>query len=95
MDVINSNPNMLDYFRSSTNKEADKKASQLIMQKNRELSDVFLEIGCLRAHVKCRGERQLVIPGPAQEGNICTPDTTQEGVRGIVAGFQVIGQLKK
>ena len=27
MDVINSNPNILDYFRSSANKEADKKAS--------------------------------------------------------------------
>ena len=46
-DANSSNVNILDYFRSSINTKADKKANMVIMQRiNNELSDVFTGIGC-------------------------------------------------
>ena len=40
-DVVDPNPSMLDYFRSSVDRAADKKASWLLMQRNHtEFSDV-------------------------------------------------------
>ena len=53
MDVINNNPNIPDYFRSSTNKEADKEESRLIQQKiHGEISDVLTRFGCLKSTFK-------------------------------------------
>ena len=52
-DVVNNVPNMADYFRLSINREADKKASQLIMQKIHNIfSNVFEEIGCFEGIFK-------------------------------------------
>ena len=57
-DVININSNMPDYFRSSTDREANKRPSQLIMQRiQNELSDFLTEAGFLLAHLDCRHMR--------------------------------------
>ena len=53
MDTINSNPNIPDYFRSSTDKEAEKKESHLIIQNiHSKFSDVFTGIGCFKGTFK-------------------------------------------
>ena len=46
-DVISTTSNMPDYFRSNTDREADKRAGQLTTQRtNNELSDNFTRIRC-------------------------------------------------
>ena len=55
MYVINNNPNMQDYFRSSLNKEADKRASRLITQNiQSKLVMISKDMDALRAHLNCR-----------------------------------------
>ena len=57
VDVINTNSNMPDYLKSSTDREADTRASWLITQRiHNEIIDVFIGIesfdGTLRLQVK-------------------------------------------
>ena len=55
VDVNYANSNMSDYFRSSINKAADKRASQIIMEKiHNEFSDIFQEFIFLKAHLAYR-----------------------------------------
>ena len=47
VNVMNTNSNMPDYFRCNTDREADKRASQLITQRiHNEYIDVLTGIGC-------------------------------------------------
>ena len=53
-----TNVNMLDYFRSSANTEADKEARRSIMQRiHSEFNDVVQELDVVRAHSSWRGSR--------------------------------------
>ena len=55
MDINQNITNMSDYFRSSTNIEADKEASRLITQKiHSKFSDVFIGVGCFKGTFKLR-----------------------------------------
>ena len=55
MGINLNNVNMLDYFRSGANIEADKEASRLIIQKiHSEFSNVFTGIGCFESTFKLR-----------------------------------------
>ena len=48
VDVNDANSNMPNYFRSSINRAADKRASQVLMNKtHNEFSDVFWELDVL------------------------------------------------
>ena len=44
--VNDANSNMSDYFRSSINRAADRRASMLLMKTMHEFSDVLSEVGC-------------------------------------------------
>ena len=53
MDFINNDPNISNYFRSSTNKGGDKEASRLITQKiHSKFSDIFTGIGSFKGTFK-------------------------------------------
>ena len=80
MDVINSNSNMSGYFRSSTNREADKKASQLIIQRiYNDFIDVFIfRNWVLQEYISIASERgHPAVPGLTYECSICTLGSTQ------------------
>ena len=50
VDVNDANANMSNYFRCSINRAADKRASQVLMNKiHNEFSDVFKELDVLKA----------------------------------------------
>ena len=54
-DVFVANSNMPDYFRSSINRAADRRASNVLTQKiHNEFGDVFQELGVLKAHLAYR-----------------------------------------
>ena len=55
MGVINDNPDVSDYFRSSANKGVDKETSRLITQKFIAILAIYSqELYALRSHLNCR-----------------------------------------
>ena len=82
MGTSYSNVNMLDYFRSSANIEADREANISIIQNIcSEFSDVFRN-WMFWGHIQAKGERgQPFIPDTTQEGDIHAATTTQGGTR--------------
>ena len=54
-DVVDATSNTLDYVRSSINRAADKRASQVLMQKiHNEFNECLHEGGVLKAHLAYR-----------------------------------------
>ena len=61
-DINDANSNKPGYFRSSINKIADKRVSQVLMNKmHNEFSDGFQELGVLKACLFYRS--RVAIPG--------------------------------
>ena len=77
---------MLNYFRSSINRAADKRAGQVLTNKiHNEFSDVFSfsGIGCFEGTINLQvkdGRHHTRCP---QDGSICTLGTPGKGARKI------------
>ena len=74
---------MLNYFRSSTNRAADKRTGQALMQKiHNEFSNVFQESGVLKAHLAYRQRRAADNMRHLQEGDGQTAEAANNSILG-------------
>ena len=65
------------YFRSSANKEADKKESRLLTTKIHSGFSEFLQVSAVLRYIQATGERrQPPISNPTKKGSLCNQRST-------------------